>query len=142
MKNLIMVTIFLLVMTLIFAGTTLAENMEPIKNPTLKDLQGKWEGISRLPWRGVFYSAVTNRYERPVVMTFDGAKASYSSKEAHFDMYVKIAGDDITLTAGKRTDVCKLNSSPDTLALDCKFEVGDTDKHMGYSGTMRLEKKK
>ena len=142
MKNLFVLTLFLLVMTMTSTNATSAENMEPIKNPTLKDLQGKWEGISRLPWRGVFYSAVTNRYERPVVMTFDGAKASYSSTEAHFDMYVKIAGEDITLTAGKRTDVCKLNSSPDTMALDCKFEVGDTDKHMGYSGTMRLEKKK
>ncbi len=142
MKKLFIAASFILAMTLMSAETVPAENMEPINNPTLKDLQGKWDGTSRLPFRGVFYSAVTKRYGKPVVMIFDGAKARYSSEDAHFDADVKIAGEEITMTSGRRTDICKLNNAADTMVLDCKFEVAAAEDKRGYSGTMHLEKKR
>ena len=141
MKHLFISAFFLLTIMMISMDATSDENTEPIKNPTFTDLQGKWDGTLSRPFRGLVWSAISKRYGKSVVMTFDGTKATYASADANLNMDVKIDGEDITLTGGKRTDTCKLSKSSDTKSLDCNFEVGTTEAHGSYSGKMHLEKK-
>ena len=120
------------------SGMYSATGAEDIKTPTLKDLQGHWQGTSR-----VDKVMVT----RTVQMKFAGTKATYSSESNNYVAEVKIKGEaiDITTASGKTSNTCKLSKETNTLILNCTWDIAANPKaniSKAYSGAMRLEKDK
>jgi hypothetical protein len=123
---------------ILFSGAVPAGSAESMKNPTLKDLQGHWQGTSRLD---------KSLINKTVQMRFSGAKANYSSETGSYVARVTIKGEeiDITTASGKTSNTCKLSKDANTLILNCKWDMAQNIQHKvdkAYSGNMRLEKDK
>jgi hypothetical protein len=133
--------ILLAALAILFSGTVSAENTELIKDPSLKDLQGHWQGTSRAD--RVMASSST----KTVQMTFAGTKATYSSETGGYVAGVTIKGEEINITtaSGKTSNTCKLSKASNTLILNCSWDMAANPQYKiskAYSGTLRLEKDK
>ncbi len=122
-------------------GTFSAISAEDIKNPTLKDLQGHWQGTLRVD------KAMVSSGTRTVQMSFSGTKVTYSSETVSYVAKAAINGEEINITvaSGKRSDTCKLSKEANTMILNCKWDMAaNPQKNVSKasSGTMRLEKDK
>jgi hypothetical protein len=128
---------FLAALTILFSGTISAGEKEAIKNPTIKDLQGHWEGTLRSD------SARAHSY-RNVNLRISGTKADYSSETNSYVAKLTVSGEEINITAARRSDTCKLSRESDILVLNCNWDMAaNPQKNIprAVSGTMRLEKK-
>ena len=137
MKNNFRLIILLSAFAILLSGAVSAGAAESIKNPTLKDLQGHWQGNTS--WeRG---STTT------VNMRIKGDTASYSTEKGAYVGKITIKGEEITISppSGRRTDTCKLSKDKDTLALKCDVDqqaAPQANITRAMRGTMRLEKDK
>jgi ribosomal protein L31 len=135
--NKIKYAVLFMALLILCAGAVSAGEMELVKNPTLEDLQGSWEGTSQT---GGGSSDSTGM--QTVSLLFSGAKVKYKSERTSFRMRATITGEEIKLTTARRTYSCKLNKASNPMILNCRFDVDASKRsHKAYSGTMRLEKK-
>jgi hypothetical protein len=135
LKSIVLLAVF----AILFSGAVSAGAAEKIKNPTLKDLEGHWQGNSRFDNS---MGLTTTCY-----LTFKGDKATYSSERGGYVAKVTIEGEVISMVtpSGKRSDTCKLSKDANTFILNCDIDMAanPTAKvSKAMTGSMRLEKDK
>jgi hypothetical protein len=139
MKNNFRLIILLAAFAILFSGAASAGAAEPVKNPTLKDLQGHWQGNT---------SYDSPSFTTDCNLTVTGSKATYKSERGSGAFFnVTIAGEEINMVtpSGKTSNTCKLSKESDTLVLKCRIDVAAAPQakvSKAMTGTMRLEKDK
>jgi hypothetical protein len=137
MKTCFAPIILAVVMAMLLGGAISAQGADPVKNPTLKDMQGHWEGTLRT-------DGARSGGTRDVNLRIAGTKVTYNSETNTYVAKLDIKGEEINITAARRSDVCKLSKDSNTLILNCNWDMAaNPQKNISkaYSGTMRLEKK-
>jgi len=133
MKNILFLILTILSVTLL-ATPALAATMEEVKNPTLDDLQGYWEGV----W------SHEKKYDQngKVTATFSGNEMSCHFGLRTFPGVVTIKGNLIIVESLGRTDNLLLYKKEDgELFLKGEYLLTGPDS-FELHGEMSLEKKK